>query len=106
MKPFDAAGAFLPAPSSGGELRQLAVRGAGVTILSGGMALAVQIIATVVLARLLAPAEFGVVTMVTTFILLLMSFGTNGFEEVVIQRAEVDRFQASNLFWINCAASR
>jgi PST family polysaccharide transporter len=58
-------------------------------------------VATVVLARLLAPADFGVVTMVTTFSLLIMSFGQNGYSEAVIQRDNIDHFLASNLFWIN-----
>jgi PST family polysaccharide transporter len=65
--------------------------------------LALRVVTTVVLARLLTPADFGVVAMVTTFSLLLMSFGSNGFLEAVIQREEMDRFLASNLFWINCA---
>lgn len=62
---------------------------------------AVQLIATVVLARMLAPADFGVVTMVTTFSLLIMSFGQNGYSEAVIQRGDIDHQLASNLFWIN-----
>ncbi len=79
MKPFDANGAFRTAPDSGSELRRLAIRGSGVTLLSQGASLAVQIVATVVLARLLTPADFGLVAMVTTFSLLLMNFGQNGF---------------------------
>jgi PST family polysaccharide transporter len=67
------------------------------------MALAIQVVSTVILARLLMPADFGVVAMVTTFSLLLMSFGSNGFNEVVIQCDEISRFQASNLFWITSA---
>jgi PST family polysaccharide transporter len=59
---------------------------------------------TVILARLLTPADFGVVTMVTTFSLLLMSFGANGFCEAVIQREEMNRYVASNLFWITSGA--
>src|SRR5208282_4073109 len=47
---------------------------------------------------------FGVVTMVTTFSLLVMSFGQNGFSEAIIQREEMDHYLASNLFWINVAA--
>jgi len=42
--------------------------------------------------------------MVTTFSLLLVNFGANGFIEAVIQREEIDHFLASNLFWINLAA--
>lgn len=101
MKPFDEGGAFRP--TSGG-LRHLAIRGAAVTIFCQGMALAIQIIATVVLARLLTPADFGVVAMVTTFSLLVVNFGGNGFTEAVLKWEEIDHALASNLFWINLAA--
>jgi O-antigen/teichoic acid export membrane protein len=55
----------------------------------------------VVLARLLAPADFGIVTMVTTFSLLFRSFGLNGFTELIMQREEITDSLASNLFWVN-----
>jgi len=100
MIPFDSSGAFRPVAESS-ELRGLAVRGAAATVSAAALALAAQVVSTVILARLLTPADFGVVTMVTTFSLLLVSFGANGFNEVVIQRDEMNRFQASNLFWIN-----
>jgi O-antigen/teichoic acid export membrane protein len=58
-------------------------------------------IATVFLARLLSATDFGLVAMVTTFSLLLMNFGFNGFTEAVVQREEIDHALASNLFWIN-----
>jgi len=70
-------------------------------VLSSGMGFAIQIISTVVLARLLTPSDFGLVTMVTTFSLLLVNFGGNGFTEAVIQWKEIDHALASNLFWIN-----
>jgi O-antigen/teichoic acid export membrane protein/glycosyltransferase involved in cell wall biosynthesis len=103
VKPFDNSGAFRPVSSGGDHLRQLAVRGAGVTLLSGGIALAIQVVATAVLARLLTPADFGLVTMVTTFSLLLANFGFNGLTEAVIQREEINHDLASTLFWINLA---
>jgi PST family polysaccharide transporter len=56
------------------------------------------------LARLLSPADFGVVTMVTTFGLLLGNVGLNGFTEAVIQFEEMDHYTASNLFWLNSGA--
>ena len=104
MKPFDANGKFRLAAYGRAELRRRAVRGAGVTVFSQGVLFAVQMVATVVLARLLTPADFGVVTMVTTFSLLLTNFGLNGFTEAVIQREEIDHGLASNLFWINLGA--
>lgn len=104
MRPFDASGAFHPVEGEGASLRCLAVRGAGVSVLSGGLEIGIQIIATVVLARLLTPADFGVVAMVTTLSLLLSNFGFNGFTEAVLQREEINDFLASNLFWINVGA--
>lgn len=100
MKPFDASGAFLP-PTDRGELRGLAVRSAGVMVFAQVVTFTVQMVATVVLARLLTPGDFGVVAMVTTFSLLLARVGQLGFPEAVLQRDEIDRFLASNLFWIN-----
>jgi O-antigen/teichoic acid export membrane protein len=60
----------------------------------------VMIGSVVILARLLTPADFGIVTMVTTFSLLFRSFGVNGFTELIMQREELTHSLASNLFWI------
>ena len=85
-------------------MRRLAVRGAAASVSASGLSLAAQVISTVILARLLTPADFGVVTMVTTFSLLVASFGLNGFTEAVIQFEGIDRYTASNLFWLNSGA--
>jgi len=101
LNPFDERGAFQPTV---GGVRSLAVRGAGITVFASVLGLAIQIIATVVLARILTPSDFGLVAMVTTFSLLLMNFGLNGFTEAVLQRGEIDQALATNLFWINAVA--
>ena len=103
MIPFDSSGAFSPSATSY-DIRRLAVRGAAATISASGLALSAQVISTVILARLLTPADFGVVTMVTTISLLLSSFGLNGFSEGVIQVEQIDHNTASNLFWLNTGA--
>ena len=103
MIPFDLNGAFRPRTETH-ELRRLAVRGAAATVTASGLALATQVFSTLILARLLTPADFGVVTMATTFALLLISFGLNGFTEAVVQVEQIDHFTASNLFWINTGA--
>jgi polysaccharide transporter, PST family len=103
MIPFDSSGAFHPRTGNQ-ELRRLAVRGAAATVSASGLALAAQLVSTVILARLLTPADFGVVAMVTTFSLLVANFGFNGFTEAVIQFEEVDNYTASNLFWLNSGA--
>jgi polysaccharide transporter, PST family len=103
MIPFDANGIVRPRAESH-EIRRLAVRGAAATLSASGLALMAQVASTVILARLLTPADFGVVAMVTTFSLLLASFGLNGFTEAVIQFEEIDHHTASNLFWLNTGA--
>ena len=60
-------------------------------------------ISTAVLARLLAPEDFGLVTMVTTFSLLVANLGYNGFTEGILQRENITHRLASNIFWINLA---
>jgi PST family polysaccharide transporter len=100
LKPFDASGAFLP-NVEGNQVRRLALRGASATLASSGLGLAIQVISTMVLARLLTPKDFGLMTMVTTFSLLLMNFGLNGFTEAILQADDIDHGLVSNLFWIN-----
>jgi len=100
LKPFDSNGNFHPL-ATGEGLRRTAVRGAGATIAGQVGNFAMQVGSVVILARLLVPADFGIVTMVTTFSLMFRSFGLNGFTELIIQREEVTHSLASNLFWIN-----
>ena len=83
MKPFDVNGVFR-SPSDDAGLRRLAVRGAGVTVFAQALGFAIQLIGTMVLARLLTPADFGLVAMVTTFSLLLASVGQIGLPEAVL----------------------
>jgi PST family polysaccharide transporter len=102
LKPFDANGAFAPSvPRGGSALRSLAVRGAGMNIFSGALSLAIQVVATVVLGRLLAPRDFGLVAMVMTFSLLLANAPTNGFIDAMLQCKEMTEALANNLFWIS-----
>ena len=103
MRPFDADGKVvaLPFVEQSGELRRLTVRGAGATLFAGMSTLAIQVTATVTLARILTPKDFGLIAMVTTFSLLLVNFGFNGFTEAVVQRDEINEALASTIFWIN-----
>jgi O-antigen/teichoic acid export membrane protein len=104
VKPFDETGAFRPAAHAHG-LRRAAARGAGITMFSSGFGLAVQVLATVVLARLLTPGDFGLVAMVTAFSLFLQNVGFNGFTEALLQREEITEGLVSNLFWVNAGLS-
>jgi PST family polysaccharide transporter len=104
LRPFDADGNFAPTLPDGGQaLRRIAVRGAGMTILSGAAGVAIQIASAVVLGRLLHPVDFGLVTMVTTFSILLMNAPANGVIDSTLQRKEVTEGLASTMFWVNIA---
>jgi len=62
-----------------------------------------QAISTVVLARLLTPADFGLVAMVTAITGMATAFVDLGLTEATIQRKEISHNQVSTLFWINVA---
>lgn len=101
MKPFDVSGAFAPSvPAGGRALRRVAVKGAGVTVFYSGVRLVIQMAGTVVLARLIVPRDFGLVTMLTTFSALLVGVGSSGIQEAIAQCERIDHAVASNIFWI------
>jgi PST family polysaccharide transporter len=70
-------------------------------IFSGAMGIAIQLVATTVLGRVLSPRDFGLLAMVITFSLLLSNAGPNGFTDSILQRKEINEGLANNLFWIN-----
>jgi O-antigen/teichoic acid export membrane protein len=85
------------------DLKGRSVRGGLVTLTSQGVQFIMQSIATIVLARLLTPADFGIVAMVTVITGLATSFADFGLSEATIQRKEITHGQVSTLFWINFA---
>ena len=85
------------------DLKGRSVRGVMVTLTSQGSLFLIQSISTVVLARLLTPADFGLVAMVTAVSELATPFGDLGLSQATIQRSEINQAQVSTLFWINVA---
>jgi len=85
------------------NLKSRAMRGAGATIFANAFSFFVHFFSTIILARLLTPIDFGLITMVTTFSLLLQNFGGNGFTEAIIQKEDINHKMISTLFWVNGA---
>lgn len=85
------------------DLRGRSVRGGMLTLTSQGAQFVIQTVGTVVLARLLAPAEYGLVAMVTAITGLGQAFADMGLSEATIQHPEISHDQVSTLFWINVA---
>lgn len=86
-----------------GAMRHDAVRGGVSALASEGVLVAARLAATMVLARLLTPADFGLVAMVGTWTRLVSQFRTMGLASVTVQRREIDDDQLSFLFWANVA---
>jgi len=59
----------------------------------------------VVMARLLTPHQYGLVTMVMTVVGMLQIFREMGLSTATIQRADISHAQVSNLFWLNVSVS-
>lgn len=85
------------------DLKGRSIRGSLVTLTSQGLQFLMQSVATIALARLLTPSEFGIVAMVTAITGLASAFSDFGLSEATIQRREITHEQISTLFWINVA---
>jgi O-antigen/teichoic acid export membrane protein len=87
------------------DLRGRSVRGGVVTL--GGQAgrFVLQLGSTMILARLLAPEDFGLLAMVAAVTGLVAVFKDFGLASATVQREQITHRQVSNLFWINSAVS-
>jgi PST family polysaccharide transporter len=85
------------------NLRGKSVRGAIYLALGGGGELLLRLVSTAILARLLVPEHFGLVTMVTSITGIAGQFSQLGLSTATVQRRDIDHHQVSNLFWINVA---
>jgi PST family polysaccharide transporter len=80
-------------------------RGSVVTLGGQAVKFLLQMISTVVLARLLKPEDFGLVAMVSVIIFLIGMWTDLGLSNATVQRPEITHAQVSMLFWVNCALS-
>lgn len=83
------------------DLKGRSVRGGVLTLISQGTQFVITSVSTVVLARLLTPADYGLVAMVTAITGLGQAFADLGLSEATIQRKDITHDQVSTLFWIN-----
>ena len=65
----------------------------------------VSFVVAIVLARLLSPAEFGLIAMVTVFISIANVFVASGFGSALIQKKDVDNLDYSSIFFLNIGLS-
>ena len=111
----DAANALAPAgqPDDGyfnterlkGALGARTARGGAVTFASQSFKFFVSLGATMVLGRLLRPADYGLIGMVVVVTGFVSMFKDLGLSAATVQREEITSVQVSTLFWVNVALS-
>jgi PST family polysaccharide transporter len=83
------------------DLAGHSARGGVLNIFSDGVQLVLGLISTLVLARILAPSDFGLVAIVmsiTTFVSVIRDFG---LPMATVQRETITHAELSALFWLN-----
>ncbi len=83
------------------DLKEKTIRGGVARLFAQAANFSIRTISLMVLARLLAPQDFGLVGMVTAFTGVLGLFRDFGLSSASIQRETVTEEQLSMLFWIN-----
>ena len=83
------------------ELRGLALRGGVAKFSARASEFVLRIGSLMVLARLLEPADFGIVGMVTVVTGILSLFKEFGLSLATVQRATITHEEISTMFWVN-----
>lgn len=95
--------AFREATAAPRDLKRSAVRGGSLVLVAQGVMFLLTLGATMVLARLLTPSDFGLVAMVLAVTSFATQFKDLGLSQATIQRPTITDAQVSTLFWINAA---
>jgi O-antigen/teichoic acid export membrane protein len=83
------------------NLNQRSLRSGFVTVASQPIKLVIGLGGTMVLARLLVPADFGLLAMVQPLLSMVDSLSNLGLETATVQRQDLDREEASAIFWLS-----
>ena len=87
------------------DLKGRSIRGGALTMMAQASRFVLQMGSTAVLARLLAPEDYGLIGMVAVVIRFVQLFKDLGLSAATVQAKEINHKQVSTLFWINLAVS-
>ena len=87
------------APHDNRSIGARARTAAGWQLLSKGINMALQMATTIILARLLMPADFGILAMATMVTGLALIFQDLGLGQALVQRKAIRREHTSSAFW-------
>lgn len=65
----------------------------------------VSFVVSIILARILSPTDYGIVSLVNVFIVIANVFVTSGFSAALIQKKDADGLDFSTIFYISLAFS-
>lgn len=86
-----------------GHLRTRSIEGAAATAGAQFFKFAIQLVSQIWLARLIPPAEYGIVAMVAPILAFLGIIGDMGIGTALVQQKSISQSQISTLFWLNSA---
>jgi teichuronic acid exporter len=92
-----------PAHNHAAGLRSRSIAALGWSAIDVAGRQGIQFVVMLILARLLSPAEFGLLGMLSLFIALASSFVDSGFGSALIQRKEITEADKSSVFLFNAA---
>lgn len=86
-----------------GGLKRSAVRSWAVTAFAQGAQFGLTLVSTAIIARILTPADYGLIAMVTALLTFISRFKDLGLSQATVQRDTITEQQVSGLFWFNVA---
>jgi PST family polysaccharide transporter len=85
------------------SLGDRAARGSGIVLGTQALKALLQFVSLILLARLLTPADFGLVAMVVAVIGIADLLRDFGLSSAAVQAKTLTNDERTNLFWVNCA---
>ena len=82
------------------QFGKVALRGSIVTGISQVVKIGLQFLSVIVLARLLAPEDFGLVAAVGPIVAFVALFQNLGLQQAVVQRPDISDQQLNRMFWV------
>ena len=87
------------------SLRHKTIHGVGWSFVDNISSSGITFLVGLVLARLLTPAEYGVMAMIAIFIAISNSIIDSGFSNALIRKTHVERVDYNTVFYFNLTVS-
>ena len=88
-----------------GEIKQKVMTGLAWKFGERILAQFVSLVVSIILARILAPSDFGAIALIMVFITIANVFVSNGFGSALVQKKDADNIDFSSVFFANLGVS-